>query len=105
MHRNFPPFDEFCTFMWKEAKIANNPITGMQNVKTVGINKTSEDIKPKRQVAATVVSVTGNEPLSPQARDISQRRSRACYLCSGDHHLNVMRSCWTSPTTGCSARV
>lgn len=49
---SFPPFSEFCKFMWKEARIANNPITGMQSVKFAGINKIPEDTR-KKHVAAT----------------------------------------------------
>jgi len=89
MHGNFPPFSEFCKFIWKEARIANNPITGMQNVKLAGINKRSEDIRPKKHVAATEASLKENELPNLQASDIGQRRNRVCHLCSRDHHLNV----------------
>jgi len=69
--------------------MANNPITGMQNVKLAGLNKKPEDTRLKEHVAATEASPKESESPNSQVIDIGQRRNRACRLCSGNFHLDV----------------
>ena len=92
IHRSFPPFGEFCRFISKEAKIANNPVTGIQNVKPARVNKKSDDITSRRHVGATEASQKENKLSNLQTSNNAERRKRACHLCSGDHHLNVCQN-------------
>ena len=103
-HGNFPPFNEFCKFVVKEAKIANNPFTAMQSVRSDGFWKKQDDVKPKKHVGATEASYNEYERLSgssnskhsskqddqkPQASGNIQRNKRPCHLCGEDHHLDT----------------
>jgi len=92
IHRSFPPFGEFCRFISKEAKIANNPVTGIQNVKPARVNKKSDDITSRRHVGATEASQKENKLSNLQTSNNAERRKRACHLCSGDHHLNLCQN-------------
>ena len=104
---DFPPFKEFCKFVAKEAKIANNPVTALQNVKSK-TTRVQEDDKPKKHVSATETAPsarkavnftkpkTNNQPKQEVNRQSSmnetdQRKKKPCHLCSGDHHLNFCR--------------
>ena len=102
LHENFPPFNEFCRFITKEAKIANNPVTAMQNVKSAGTWIRQEDAKIKRHVGATEVQSeeyslydSSSKGGFGQAKKkyytgvSTQKKKRPCHLCSQDHHLDV----------------
>ena len=96
-HKEFPPFKEFAKFISAEAKIACDPVTSLQSLKSQPEDRT---YKPNASTGKAVHgrSLFANKPepqgvvQSVSVRDSSASISKgpkiACPLCSGSHYLD-----------------
>ncbi|KAK3085303.1 hypothetical protein FSP39_001304 [Pinctada imbricata] len=100
----FPPFKEFVDFLSKEAKIATDPITSLQSVKSgqgQSVDDKTSDKRPKRGQWRSY-GRDGSQSLLTGADDgqISNvlvaskkddKRKESCILCEGNHQLDYCK--------------